>query len=123
MRGIGRHGRDSGVQRSFQIEELEYRSRHAQFEYEYVSGKRSNGFAHIGEAFKGFFDKRPEELLKQTELFLGLGQQRALNVELSSWTPAKGDTIAVLVSIHPQRSFVDNIQHFVFRFLPVHFSL
>lgn len=86
-------------------------------------------FAHIGDALKGFFDdqkkKSPGDLLqgfgnvalevvKRTEVFLGV-RNRPLNVELSSWTPAKGETIAVLVSIPPQRSFVDAIAHFVFR--------
>lgn len=56
----------------FRIEELEY-SRHLQCEFEYVSSghQRPNRFAHIGDAFKGFFDKRPEELLKNAELFFG----------------------------------------------------
>lgn len=90
--------------------------------------KQSSGgggpvFAHIGEAVKGFLEGkgRPEfldgfssaaqDVLKRTELFLGLGK-RPLNVELSSWTPAKGETIAVLVSLHPQRGVLEEISHF-----------
>lgn len=86
-----------------------------------------NGFAHIGDALKGFLDgkKKPEDVLegfgnvaqdvvKRTEIFLGLAK-RPLRVEVSSWTPGKGDTIAVLVAVHPQRSFVEEISRVFFR--------
>lgn len=75
-------------------------------------------FAHIGDALKNRpelgFGNVAQDVVKRTELFLGLGK-RPLNVELSSWTPAKGDTIAILVSLHPQRSFVEEISHFFSR--------
>ncbi|KAG0582582.1 hypothetical protein KC19_3G071000 [Ceratodon purpureus] len=86
-------------------------------------GERGPGFAHIGEAVKGFFEgkgKHPEflqgfgnvaqDVVKRAEVLLGLGERR-LNVELSSWTPAKGETIVVLVSIHPQRGVLEEISH------------
>jgi hypothetical protein len=104
---------------------FEYVSRRSNVRFARTGSKNQSGpvFAHIGEALKGFLDGkgRPEfldafgqaaqDVAKRTELLLGLGK-RPLNVELSSWAPAKGETIAVLVSLHPQRGLVDEISHF-----------
>lgn len=86
------------------------------------------GFAHIGpfeDALNGLFGKnvdRPEpwraleglaqEVVKKTESLLGLGK-RPISLELSSWTPGKGETLAVLVSVHPQRGLLQEISSFV----------
>lgn len=104
---------------------FEYVSRRSNVRFARIGSKNQSDpvFAHIGEALKGFLDgkDRPEfldafshaaqDVAKRTELLLGLGK-RPLNVELSSWTPAKGETIAVLVSLHPQRGLVDEFSHF-----------
>jgi len=122
----------SKLSRDLEFEYVGRRQNHARLGLGKQPSFHAVRFAHIGDALKGFFDaqkklkkKSPEDLLqgfgnvaqevvKRTEVFLGV-RNRPLNVELSSWTPAKGETIAVLVSIPPQRSFVDAIAHFVFR--------
>ncbi|XP_024380799.1 uncharacterized protein [Physcomitrium patens] len=84
-------------------------------------------FAHIGKAFGNPLDGKggpaevfenfanaAQDVVKRAEHFLGLGK-RPLDVELSSWTPAKGETIAVLVSIRPRRDVVEGIARFLFR--------
>ena len=43
-----------------------------------------------------------------TALFLGLGEQ-PIKLEVSSWRPGKGETIAVLVSVPPARSIVEDV--------------
>ena len=91
------------------------------------------GFAHIGpfeDALKDLFGKNvdrsepwgaleglAQEVVKKTEALLGLGK-RPVSLELSSWTPGKGETLAVLVSVHPQRGLLQEISSFV-RFVAV----
>ena len=103
-----------------------------QFGGDQLSSKKL-GFAHIGpfeDALKGLFGRNvdrsepwgaleglAQEVVKKTEALLGLGK-RPVSLELSSWTPGKGETLAVLVSVHPQRGLLQEISSFV-RFVAV----
>lgn len=89
---------------------------------------RRLGFAHIGpieQAFKGFFGKGreagkekaepwgalrdlQEQLSRLTALFLGLGEQ-PIKFEVSSWKPGRGETLAVLVSVSPAKSIIEDV--------------
>lgn len=86
-------------------------------------------FAHIGKALgrpldgkggpAGVFENAAnaaQDVVKRAEQFLGL-RKWPMEVKLSSWTPAKGETIAVLVSLRPQRDVLREIARFLFRFV------
>jgi len=93
-------------------------------------------FAHVGDAFKSFLDlcsnrewvtegkgrlgareamsKFFQEAVNTSSQALGL-KERPIDVKISSWTPAQGDTLAVLVSVSsPGGNLLDNIS-FPFR--------